>query len=98
MNAEAPISGRLRFDPVLTWGHVLLFIGFAINGIGVWIATELRATDLSYRIAALECVADDAKEANRDILKELKTLNTELTNIKINMGAAPRASLTPPPR
>ena len=83
MNAEGPIAGKLRFDPVVTWGHVLLFFGFLVSGAGVWVATELRANDLAYRIASLERTADKAEQATKDVISELKSLNKELINIKI---------------
>lgn len=84
--AEQPISGRLRFDPVVTWGHVLIFIGFIVSAIGVYFANELRTTDLSYRIATLERMDEERKRFDRELINELKTLKNELVNIRIKMG------------
>ena len=83
---DQPISGKPRFDPVVTWGHVLIFCGFVLSGFSVYLATELRAADLSYRIAALEKIAGDAKESQRDFLMELKSLNRQLVDIKVIVG------------
>ena len=85
----APIAGKLRFDPVLTWGHILLFVGFILSGFGLYTATELRAADLSYRIAALESIAQETKQANRDLLSELKSLTRELVDIRLNIAGQP---------
>jgi hypothetical protein len=86
MMSEQPISGKLRFDPVVTWGHVMITVGFIVSGIGVYVTNELRANDLAYRISTLEMLAAETKQANRDLLNELKSLNKELVDIRIKMG------------
>lgn len=91
MAGESP---RLRFDPVINWGHVLIVTGILASGVGVYIAGEVRASNLEYRLKALEIFADRNITANEKLIDQLNDIRIEIATMKARLPP-PQSSLAP---
>lgn len=80
---------RFRFDPTISWGNVLVVLGILVSAIAVYVAGEVRANSLEFRVRAIEIVADRYEKLS-DQLVEIKV---ELAAIKARLPQ-PQSSLT----
>lgn len=83
------LNGRLRFDPVLNWGHVAVCAAVISSGIGVYIAGEIRATTLETRVHFLEASADRYANVTDKLNDQLADIKAAIAAITARLSAAP---------
>lgn len=84
---------RLRFDPVVNWGHILILVGIIASGFGVYAAGEVRASGLDFRVRALEIVSDRYLVTNEKVSDQLSDIKIELATMKARLPPAPQSNL-----
>jgi len=76
----------LRFDPVMNWGHVTIFLGIVGSSVTLYTTNEVRSSNMETRISMLETLSkDQGAQSGRvadkltDIMVEMSAIKTKLT-------------------
>lgn len=84
--SDAPVSGKLRFDPVITWGHILMVAAIIGSAFSIYTLNEVQATQIESRVSQLETMSKDfntnaGRVADKltDIMVEMSAIKTKLT-------------------
>lgn len=83
-----------RFDPVINIGHFLVFGGVMLSAVTVYVAGEVRASNLDFRVHALETFADRYVSSNEKLADELGDIKVEIAAVKARLPA-PLSSAAP---
>lgn len=87
---------RLRFDPVLNWGHVLVAFTIIVSAIGLFFSNELRAADHEYRIKTLELLMAEGRAVQGKVTDQLNTILVEIGSMKVRLPPPQSFRASPP--
>ena len=80
---------RVKFDPTISLGHILTFVGLIIAGFGAWANMDKRVTLAEIAMAQSEQrdnAQDRAAEKNIDSLRaDIKSLQSSVNNMNITL-------------
>lgn len=77
---------RPRFDPVVNWGHVLVFAGLLLSAVGLYIAVQRSIDNHELRIGALEAQLNAQIALNTEINSRLGAIREDLAVLKAVAG------------
>lgn len=92
---EAPISGRLRFDQVITWGHIAIFVGIVGSSLALYTNNEVRASIMDGRLTQLETISKTYSEQNGRVADKLTDIMVEMSAIKTKLTTYQRRTPDP---
>ena len=86
---DPPISGRPRFDPVITWGHILVAFSIMVSGVALYASNEVRYTDLNLRVRTIESLIVEYRSSADKMTDRLTDILVEIASIKVRLPASP---------
>lgn len=81
-----PQNSKLRFDPVVTWGHILVAFTVLFSGVALYASNEVRYTDLNLRVRVIENALLDYRVEAKEMNARLQAILIEISQIKANIG------------
>lgn len=93
--SDAPIAGKLRFDPVITWGHILMVIAIIGSAFSIYTLNEVRATAMDARITQLETMSKDFSTQAGRVADKLTNIMVEMSAIKTKLTTYQRRTTEP---
>ena len=88
-------SRGLRFDPVINWGHVAIFIGIVGSSVALYTTNEVRSSNMDTRISILETISKDQSAQSGRVADKLTDIMVEMSAIKTKLTTYQRRTTEP---